>query len=85
MLKYFQDTAKIDFVKRKMGDKTKVGDSFYFANGQEDFMLCLAMRTINPKLRSQSIWKRRSCLTRPMTASTPNGEQGRSNQSRRSD
>lgn len=33
-LKYFQDTAKIDFDKRKLGDQSRVGESFYF-NGNK--------------------------------------------------
>jgi len=34
VMKFYQDTAKIDFDKRKLGDKNKVGESFYFTNGK---------------------------------------------------
>lgn len=35
VMKFFQDTAKIDFVKRKQGDKTRISESFYFTSGKK--------------------------------------------------
>lgn len=35
VMKFFQDTSKIDFVKRKKGDKNKVGESIYFTFGKK--------------------------------------------------
>ena len=35
VMKHFQDTSKIDYVKRKKGDKQKVGETIYFAHGKK--------------------------------------------------
>jgi Flp pilus assembly protein CpaB len=35
VMKYFQDTSKIDYVKRKLGDPHVVGESIYFAHGKK--------------------------------------------------
>lgn len=35
VLKYFQDTSKIDFDRRKSGDKTRIGETFYYTAGRK--------------------------------------------------
>lgn len=35
VMKHFQDTSKIDYVKRKKGDKQRVGETIYFAHGKK--------------------------------------------------
>ena len=35
VMKFFQDTSKLDYVKRKPGDKNKVGDGLYYAHSKK--------------------------------------------------
>ncbi len=35
VMKFYQDTSKLDYVKRKPGDKNKVGDSLYYAHSKK--------------------------------------------------